>query len=1022
MNIKLNIIFVLSLLAVFTVNVADAQNNKKKAKVVIVDITAVVADEAGNPIANALVTANEGATQTYTDVNGSFTVKSKQGYPVVIEALGFQSYTTDPVADAYKEVFTLEEGLLFAGEDDVINLPNRLTDVKRYSVSAVSTIAGTDIDQYPDALISNTLQGRAAGLSTVMSVNGISNNSSSMYIRGLSANDSNTALVLVDGMPRDLDGLLPQEIESIEVLKDATAKILYGPEAANGVILVTTKKGTINKRVINVSLEAGIAQGTRYPEYLNSYDYATLYNEARVNDGLTPLYSDADLEGYKNSTGAYDMRYPDVDFYDTYLNNTLDYKRASIEFSGGNDNTRYALVAGYMQKGGLQAIGNDLGMTRYNVRGNLEMKVSEVVTAFVGMALEMESTKSAYIDHNTTFLRLSQTRPNEAPITISEDYIALDGSGYPAYGVTEEDSSSTYGDFMYGGQKNAQSKVGQVDFGFDFDFSNLITKGLTAKAMISFDNYFSGTELLDPVAPTYSILWETDEITGEETPTFEQRRAVSVTDQWTLSAKSTTRDTAMTGGFGYLRTFDSVHRVNASLIAMYWKSENTGTTQDLQTANAALRVNYAFNDRYMFEASTAMMGSENLSDENRWLPTWAAGAGWVMSDEDFLSGATWLDYLKLKVSGGFLGYDGSTPSQAYYTNWVDTSTARINNSLNPDYGIYSSLGNPDLQWETTLEGNIGFEAVLMNRRLSVAADYFRSTRKDIIMDMSSYYSGVYGGVYAYDNYGQVSNHGFDLDVTWAERKGDFFYSVGLNVTHTKNTLDKANEIDNYDNPWENAEGYSTDSMFGYVAVGLFGKDVDINNHAVQTLGEYGEGDIAYADLNGDDIIDSNDRKYLGNSYARYHLGLNLNFNYKGFGLYAQLTSQLGVSTWLNNSYYWVDGEDKYSTVVLDRYHPTNNPDGTYPSLTTTESTNNYVNSSFWLEDASYVRLKNVEISYTFGHSRPICEWLRSAKVFVRGTNLWTISKIKDLDPEALNAGVTNYPVLTTITGGVELSF
>ena len=216
-------------------------------------------------------------------------------------------------------------------------------------------------------------------------------------------------------------------------------------------------------------------------------------------------------------------------------------------------------------------------------------------------------------------------------------------------------------------------------------------------------------------------------------------------------------------------------------------------------------------------------------------------------------------------------------------------------------------------------------------------------------------------------------------------------------------------------------GQPSDAMFGYVSKGLFGKDVDMSQpHSFQTFGDYQEGDIAYEDLNDDGMVDDRDRQILSNSFPRTHLGIDLNLNYKGFGLYVQGTAQLGFSNWLNNSYYWNRGEDKYSAITLDRYHPTENPNGTYPRLTTTDGSNNFRNSSFWIENGDFFRIKNVELSYTLTGKQ--ADVFRSVKFFARGTNLLLLSKNKMFDPEVMTAGLNNYPVLKNITGGISLSF
>ena len=333
-----------------------------------------------------------------------------------------------------------------------------------------------------------------------------------------------------------------------------------------------------------------------------------------------------------------------------------------------------------------------------------------------------------------------------------------------------------------------------------------------------------------------------------------------------------------------------------------------------------------------------------------------------------------------------------------------------------EYAIKELIKAPT-KWEKSKEINVGIEGATLNKRLTFEANYFNQLRDDIILKMTSRYSSIYGGYISYENAGKVLNHGFELDIRWNDSYGQFKYDIGANLTWTKNKVKNGNELDQpYD--YLNKLGRPSDVILGYVSEGLFGKDIQLDGHPVQMFGDYGNGDIAYADLNNDQIIDEQDRRVIGNTYPRTFLGVDLNFSYKGWGLYILGTAQLGMDKVLNNRYYWNYGERKYSVKALDRYHPENNPDGNLPRLTTTNGSNNFRDSDFWTENSGFFRLKNVELSYTFTNIPSI----KALKVYARGTNLLTFSRIKDLDPEVLNAGVTNYPIMMNITGGFSLTF
>lgn len=1016
MNIRLNILAILSLLGLFLTNSAVAQKSKRAASAR--DVSAVVVDTEGNPMVRATVTTNEGLTVVRTDEKGAFSLQVKSGYPIVIECDGFESIVTDPATNGTIDRFVMERGLMNAGANDIINLPNGIKDVKRYSVSAVGSASGDNFTNYSDLMTGNTLSGQVAGLTAILTNGGVNSANSTLGVRGLHSLSGNDVLVLIDGVPRSIDNILPEEIASIEVLKDAPSKIIYGSLATNGVILITTKSGAKHKRTINVNYDMGIGVAAEYPEYVNSYDYATLYNQARLNDGLSAYYTKDDLAGYAASSGENDFRYPSVDYYDYFLSRTSPWKRATIEFAGGNANTQYSLIAGYTNKGGIYKLGIDQGVKQYNVRGNLKMRVNDFISANVGLGAIMQNKKSSKLDDSSTFNNLSSLRPNEYPLIIASNIIAIEGNGYPALGASLTTDDNLYGDITYGGYTNTQTITGQLNVGLDFDLSKLL-KGLSARGVMGFDNYFQGKESLTTNAPTYAPIW-TKDANGDDELTLLPRKTSTVTDQQKLSSTYTYRRTSWLGGFDYLNTFDENHRLSANASAYYYLGQSTGTTQDTKSTNLLLRANYTYKNKYTAELSGAMMGSSRFGDNNRFLPTFAAGAAWILSEESFLEKSDLFDFLKLKASCGLLGYDGSTGYFLYENTW-SAGSVRLNNTLAPTITTVSTIANEDLKWEKSFEYNVGLEGLLLDRRLSFDLNYFNEYRYDIIVSMESEYSGVYGTMIAQDNWGEVRNSGFDLSLNWSDKTGDLTYSVGSTMLFAKNKLLQTNEV-KYEDSYLNSVGYSTDALFGYEALGLYGRDVALSDAPRQTLGRYGEGDVAYKDLNGDGIIDTNDRKYLGNSTPRFTLGLEANLEYKGFGLYILGTAQIGAHKFLNNSYYWFDGEDKYSAFAWECYDPKTNPEGEYPKLSTMSSKNNFQNSSMWLTNSSFFRLKNVEFSYTFGYDRPICNWLKSAKVYVRANNVLTLSAIKEMDPEVLNAGVTNYPILSAITGGVNLTF
>lgn len=972
------------------------------------------------PVANALISANEGATVIRSDMNGSFRVKARSGSFLLVESKGFEPFIYEIRREESDIKFTLSIVPLYTGQDDVINLPLGVQEKQRYIVGAVSGISGENLATYPEVLVSNTLTGQIPGLYAQPTVNGLGNNVAALFSRGHSRSGNNQLVTIVDGVERDIDMLLLEEIQSVQLMKDATSKILYGSRAANGVLSVTTLRSKMHTRKITATYQQGIGYPVAYPTYLNAYQYATMYNEARQNDGLPPMYSPADLEGYRNSSGPNDMRYPNVDYLDFFLRNTSSFNKATINLSGGNENAQYAFVAGYNGNTGLQKVGLTPTRDWFNIRGNLDMRVNDFIKAFVGIAGVFDINKGSSLSHSAVFDRIRDTRSNEFPLIIDPRYIPVDSLGYPGLGASYDRDNNLYGALMYGGSSRQNSVNGQLNLGLNFDLSRL-TKGLTAKAQLGFDNFFFGSESLSGSAATYATRWYYDPDLGRDTIMIQQLSRTAPSTSRSLGDSYNLRATSYLLGLDYERTFHSIHRFSANLLHHYMMYETTGTTPNLENSNTALRINYANRDKYIAEFDLALMGSSVFPKENRYFPAFAGGLAWIISEENFLEDNKHIDYLKIKTSAGLLGYDRATDWNLHHNRWQEGPNYQVRQGNNIPITQLVNWASPDLKWEKNREFSIGFEGLLLDHKLWIESNYFREVRSDIIANAGSRYSAVYGGLFGQQNLEKVQNQGIEFELKYMSNAGNLFYSVGINGLWSKNKLIASNEVMH---AWENRAsiGRPTDNTFGYVAIGLFGKDVPLEGAPRQTLGHYTIGDIAYQDLNGDGIIDENDRKAIGNSFPRFNLGLPIDISWKGWGMNLLCVASLGIKDVVNNSYYWNYGQNNWSDMTLDRYHPVNNPEGTYPRLTTTDGNNNFVNSTFWLHDRSFLRLKNVEVSYTFGYDRPLTSWLKTTKVFLRGTNLLTISKFKKLDPELPNAGVNNYPLFAVYSVGLSATF
>ncbi|MCG1035815.1 SusC/RagA family TonB-linked outer membrane protein [Polaribacter sargassicola] len=987
---------------------------------VVLNIKSTLVDKNDKPIANATIALGDGMVETQSASDGSFIITALIDNIMLISANGYKSKTIFLEKENVSGKIILEEAPLFTGAEHVLKLPANVTTTQREIVGAVAKVSGKEFESQPDVVFHNALQGRLAGVSTQMTTNGLGNNQPNIYVRGLGRLTNSTALTVVDGIERSLEFMTAEEIESIEVLKDASAKILYGSRAANGVILVTTKKGRKNTQVVKASVEYGVNMNTRMAEYLNSANYATLYNEALANDGLMPMYSEEDIAGYRASSGPFDLLYPNIDHNSYFLNNSAPLKKVNFEYSGGTEESQYGVYLGYIGTEGIEKIGEDVTQDRINVRSNLDFKITDNLVGHIEGNGIIEYRKWGKLGQDQVFGKINTERPNEFPLVIQDpnfegEEATIGEELIPPLGGSQQNRTSLYGDLVYGGFQEYMFFYGQTNFGLDWDL-NSVLPGLTVKTQLNFDNYqyHAADQINNPIR--YELVEDSD--TGEINYVKLNNRTIETNR--TERGSSSTRSLGSTSNITYKTSFAEKNKVTLDLSHFYYLNENNARTQHIKNSNTVFKANYAFDNKLFVEGSYALMTSNKFAEGNRSFLAHSIGAAWVLSEEDFFKNNN-LDYLKLKSSYGVLGYDANTDFYLYetrYSNNGSMSFGERNSTSSARIG-FDNFGNPDLKWEKSKEYNIGIEGLAFNKSVQFEFNYFNQRRTDIIYSSpSSNTSGTIGYVKIPENLGELKNQGFDGSINWLKNYGDFKFNIGGNFLISKNKVISADVIDNMDT-YLNATGQASDVIFGYVSNGIFKTQEEVDAAPFQALGDYGVGNLSYQDLNDDGIINEQDRKVIGNSFPRASFGINLNTEYKGFGLSVLGVADTGVDMIKNNVYYRNFGQGKYSVLASDRFHPVNNPNGTQPKLTTLTPLNDNVTSTFWLDNAAFFRLKNVELSYTFSND----SWIvKNTRFYVRGTNLFVLSGVKDLDPEVPNSGVTNYPLFRTVTAGLSLAF
>ena len=977
------------------------------------EIKAKVVDKEGNPIQSVRITVDEGIFESSTDKQGKFSLKVTDNSTLVFDVPGFEPQYLGVSVIKQNPVVVMEKSIPYGGVKDEVELPFRKT-IAREIVGATSTIDEDAISSSNQMNVLNILSGKAPGLNVSQVPTEPGRSATVLNIRGLSRSATDNApLIIIDGIERPLEDLTPEEIESITVLKDATSKILYGSKAVNGVLLVKTKRGIKYKRDRQFNIEFGAQTPVRMPEYLNSADYATMYNQARINDGLSPYYTQTDIDGYRMGTNP--VLYPDVDFHKLCLNDHMSYRKAIAQFRGGNESAQYYVNATYAGYGGYEAVGKNNTSNKFNLRVNLDYKVNDWLKAFVDIAGQMEFYTTNYMSADKLFSRLSSHRPNAYPIKFSDP----GNPGTEIYGAMENANLSSsreniYAEMALGGSKENTVRKGQTNIGFDLSLDRYV-KGLSAKAYVTFDVYNYLVVGKNENFSSYRPIFNENSLIGKELLTVEKK----VSDKSRI-ADQMYRNYGYFGQLSYDRTFQAKHQLKSDLVIFQSRRENLGSSQDDVNRTFALRTNYVYNKKWIAELDMAVMGSSRFTKGNRYgyFPT--VGVAWIASEEKFLKDKEWLDFLKIKASTGLLGTDNYFDFFLFESRWNTSQSTHFGPKLEEDVNTSTlvHVGNPDLTWEKSFEINIGAEASFLNC-LTADFNYFNNYRYDILTPTTSF-SSINGGELMYRNYGSVRNQGVELALEYSGNIGKLHYSIGGNTIWSKAVYEKTDDMEGLSSN-RKKEGKPVDTRFGLIAEGLFKSGDEIAAHPVQDFGPVQIGDVKYANINNDHHINENDMLPIGNEYPRFQFGLNINLAYKGFELSLSGSGMAQYDIYLNNSYYWMREDQKYSTFVKNYFNQSTG-EGKFPRLTTQQNQNNYRSSSLWMRSGNFFKLRDAMLSYSLPQNITNKMTLKQVKLFVRGSNLFTISSIKDLDPEYIDAGVTGYPFFRSFTGGINVVF
>ena len=1050
-----------------TAKVQATQSNK-------ITVSGTVLDKTTNDplIGVSVVVKGVANAGTITDMDGKFTLKLPYAEaPLVFSYLGYQPQEIVPGAKKELTVL-LQEDTKALQEVVVVGYTKQR---KETMIGSVATITTKDLTQSPTANINNALAGRLPGLIVNQYAGGEPGvDQSELFIRGKATYGNQSAIVIVDGIERDMSYLAPDEIETFTILKDASATAAYGIRGANGVIVITTKRGkAAEKATVNLKASIGINQPIGFPEYLGSADYATLYNEARLNDAKMTgadisslnLFSQQAIDNFRRAKGdnSDGLGY-DWDYYDFAFKPGLQ-EDVSLSIRGGTDKVRYYVLANYFSQGGNYKYSNageydsQTKFTRYNFRSNIDININRYLSTRLDLGARI-TDRNAPGTTAGRLMTICATQPPYLPILVeenahpqNEEYIQQNPRGM-LYG----DNIYRYnllGELSRTGYLNEKNTYLNGSFAMNLDME-FLTKGLKAEVMFSYDA--SEGRWINRKLDTYKDGYR-------EYPKYATFMPIEGSDAYMAGGHSTGAyktgnkydiDQTIGNGFShnasdgrtyiqarldYNRLFSNRHEVTAMLLA---NRGNRTVNNELAYHSQGItgRFAYYYNQKYLMEFNFGYNGSENFAPGKRYGFFPAGSIGWVVSEEEFMKKASWIDFLKVRASYGLVGSDNVSSRFPYLAFYGGGSGYDFGNNFGTNVGGTSegNLANANLTWEKARKLNVGIDFTTLNQRLALTIDAFYEYRFDIITDMNSDgimgYPDIVGKDAALQNLGEVSNRGVDIELSWNDKIGkDFRYYIRPNLTFSRNRLEYKAEVARK-NSWRKETGKRLYENFVYVFDHFVADQEEadrLNKIGYQPWGQLIPGDVVYKDLDRNGVIDDEDRTAMGNPRSpELMFGIPFGFQYKNFDFSVLLQGATKSSILLNGAavfdfpQFEQDKIGRVKKMHLDRWTPETAATAKYPALHYgTHDNNKNGNSSLFLYDASYLRLKNVEIGYNVSPKLLRKFHVQQARIYVQGLNLLTFDKLGDvdIDPETKSGdGASWYPIQKVFNFGIDITF
>lgn len=1003
-------------------------------------VTGIVKDQTGEPIIGASVLEKGSTNGVITDLDGNFKLTVSNAVKAVLQ-ISYVGYKTQEISVNGKTLLevVLKEDTELLDEVVVVGYG---AQKKESVVGAISQVSSKELLASPAANVSQAIAGKIPGVITTQTSGAPGQDDTKINIRGRAtfAGDG-SPLILVDGVERTFSQIAPDDIETISVLKDASATAVYGVRGANGVMLITTKRGRDQKPEVNLTANWQIQSPTRSDTYLDSYQSVVLLEEALKNDGLPSQFSANDIEMYRKSaagelSGLDAMLYPNVDWYDEVLKKSAPAQRYNVSVRGGTKRMRYYASAElYDQKGLIKELSQDMygnssspSYRRYAFRANMDLFLTKDLTFSVNFGTRFEERRGSNTSESSTFSQTFYEMNHTPGWLFPVSYEVQNGeSTKTLYGGSSQYQSNIVAALAKGGYYRATNTINETNFVLDYKM-DWLTKGLSAKGMVSFDYDSYYKKMFKADFATYEL---NDRDNYESMDAYNQFNSDG--ELAYSKENSTTYKLYMEAQVNYARQFGK-HDVTA--MALYNQNDYRYNSELAKRYQGLVgRVTYGYDDRYLAEFNAGYNGSENFLQGKRFGFFPAVSLGWRISNEEFMAGtAQWLNNLKIRASYGEVGNDiytvnGTAQRFLYEEKWSQVSNAYYFGSSGKT-GIYESqYPNLGVTWERAHKYNVGLEFGLWNGLLNGNVDVFYEKRNDILTSYLTRPQWV-GVALAAGNLGETKNSGYEIELKHNNRiNEDLSYNVGLTYSHARNEIISMDEPE-LKTAYRKREGNPISQYFGLIAEGFVTQaDLDNPDFPVSTFGTVKVGDLKYKDANGDGFIDDRDESRIGysdipeNTYA-----LSLGVNYKGWGFSVMFQGVDHVSRYYDAEamYAFVSG-GKVKEHHLERWNPTqseayNLQHANYPLLHYDNyGDHNQRTNSFFLKNGSFVRLKNIELSYTLPENWSKVAGMSNCRLYVNANNLITWDHLNNLtDPES--NGSNRYPIMKTVNFGVNIKF